>query len=110
MASDAQANLSAVLDHMWATYLPQMHERVDTLAAAAQAFAAGKLSAKCQEEAQSAAHKLSGVLGTFGLSRGTELARELEVIYTRRNDPNPELASKLASLTAEIRTAIDSRK
>ena len=95
---------------MWATYLPQMHERVDTLAAAAQAFAAGRLSTQQQEEAKSAAHKLSGVLGTFGLQHGTELARELEEIYTHPIDPSPELSAKLASIAAELRTIIRSRK
>lgn len=105
-----QFALSAVLDRMWATYLPQMHERVDTLAAAARVFAAGSLSPTQQEEAQSAAHKLSGVLGTFGLNRGTELARELEEIYTHPIDPSPGLAAKLASTATEIRQIIGSRK
>ena len=104
------AALAAILDRMWATYLPQMHERVDTLAAAAQAFAAGSLSPAQQEEAQSAAHKLSGTLGTFGLGHGTELARELELIYCRPIPPDADLAVKLASIAANPRAIVDSRK
>jgi HPt (histidine-containing phosphotransfer) domain-containing protein len=110
MASDAQANLSAALDRMWARFLPQMQERVDTLDAAAQAFAAGPLSVETQQKAQSAAHKLAGVLGTFGLTRGTVLARELEILYSRKNDPDPELATRLASNAAELRAIISTRK
>jgi HPt (histidine-containing phosphotransfer) domain-containing protein len=104
------SSLAEVLNQMWATYLPQMQERVATLTSAAEAFAAGSFSARQQEEAQSAAHKLSGVLGTFGLPRGTELARELEQIYSWPIAPDAGFAAKLASITAELRTIIDSRK
>jgi HPt (histidine-containing phosphotransfer) domain-containing protein len=104
------SSLAEVLDQMWATYRPQMQERVATLTAAAQAFAAGPFSSAQQQEAQSAAHKLSGVLGTFGLPRGTALARMLEQIYSRPIAPDPDFAAKLASITAELRTVIDSRK
>jgi HPt (histidine-containing phosphotransfer) domain-containing protein len=110
MDSSAQTALSAALDRMWAQFLPQMQERVDTLDAAAQAFAAGPLSVEQQEEAQSAAHKLAGTLGTFGLTRGTVLARELEIIYSQQNEPEPDLAERLASTAAELRHLIDSRK
>jgi HPt (histidine-containing phosphotransfer) domain-containing protein len=114
MATDAQSAMSEALDRMWARFLPQMQERVDTLDAAAQAFAAGPLSVEEQEEAQSAAHKLAGVLGTFGLTRGTVLARELEIVYSRQNDPDqnldPDLAVLLASTAAELRIIIAARK
>jgi HPt (histidine-containing phosphotransfer) domain-containing protein len=110
MATDAQSALSQALDGMWARFLPQIQERVATLDAAAQAYGEGSLSADRQQEAQSAAHKLAGVLGTFGLTRGTVLARELEIIYSRENDPDPELAAQLASIAGEIRTIIATRK
>jgi HPt (histidine-containing phosphotransfer) domain-containing protein len=110
MATDAQSALSEALDRMWARFLPQMQERADTLNATAQAFAAGPLSADRQQVAQSAAHKLAGVLGTFGLTRGTVLARELEIIYSQQNDPDSELAARLASIAAEIRTIVAERK
>jgi HPt (histidine-containing phosphotransfer) domain-containing protein len=110
MAADAQSDLSQALDRMWARFLPQMQERVDTLDAAAQAFAVGPLSPERQQEAHSAAHKLAGVLGTFGLTRGTDLARELEIFYSPQSDPEPELAARLASTAAELRTIIAERK
>ena len=110
MATDAQSAMSEALDRMWARFLPQMRERVDSLDATAQAFAAGTLSVERQEEAQSAAHKLAGVLGTFGLTRGTELARELEILYSRQNHPDAELAARLASTAAELRTIVAERK
>jgi HPt (histidine-containing phosphotransfer) domain-containing protein len=110
MATDAQTALNAALDRMWTQFLPQMRERVDLVEAAAKSFAAGQLSLDEHQAAQSAAHKLAGVLGTFGLTRGTVLARELEIIYSRHNDPDVELAARLASTAAELRTIIESRK
>jgi HPt (histidine-containing phosphotransfer) domain-containing protein len=110
MATDAQAALSAALERMWLQFLPLMQERVEVLEGAAQNFAAGPLSLERQQAAQAAAHKLAGVLGTFGLTRGTVLARELEIMYSRQNDPEASLAERLTSITAEIRTIIASRK
>jgi HPt (histidine-containing phosphotransfer) domain-containing protein len=110
MAEIDPSSLAEVLDQMWATYLPQMQERVATLTSAAQALAAGQFSARQQEEAQSAAHKLSGVLGTFGLPQGTTLARELEQIYSRPVAPEAGFAAQLASIAAELGTIINSRK
>jgi HPt (histidine-containing phosphotransfer) domain-containing protein len=110
MASDAQAHvLSAALDRLWTQFLPQMQMRVEVLEAVAKAIAAGKLSVDQHAAAQAAAHKLAGVLGTFGLSRGTILARELEMAYSNATDPDPQLAERLLSSAAELRTIIASR-
>jgi len=110
MESAPENALAAALDRMWAQFLPQMHERVQVLEAAAQAFAAGPLPLSQQREAQSAAHKLAGTLGTFWLTRGTVLARELELIYAQQNEPEDDLAERLASTAAELRRLIDGRK
>ncbi len=69
--------------------MPEIRERVAVLEAAATAVAAKKLTAARREKAQAAAHKLAGVLGTFSLTRGTVLARELEVTIPRK--PRPAL-------------------
>jgi HPt (histidine-containing phosphotransfer) domain-containing protein len=110
MENDAQTALSAALDRMWAQFLPQMQERVDVLETAARAFAVGELTIEQHQAAQAAAHKLAGALGTFGLSRGTVLARELEIIYSRSNDPDSDLAARLTTTAAELRTIVESRK
>ena len=52
----------------------------------------------------------NGVLGTFGLPRGTGLARELEHISSHPIAPSAELADKLASMAEELRSIIESRK
>jgi HPt (histidine-containing phosphotransfer) domain-containing protein len=110
MATDEQTALSAALDRMWIQFLPQMRERADLLEAAARSLAAGKLSVDQHQAARSAAHKLAGILGTFGLPRATDLARELETMYAGPNKLEPALAERLSALAAEIRTIIESRQ
>jgi len=102
------ASLSNALDMMWRKFLPEIRHRARVLEDAAQSASAGKLSPSDREAAQSAAHKLAGTLGTFGLGRGTQLARELEQIYTGKSDlPS---ATRLAGIAAEIHAIIESRK
>lgn len=102
----AQPNLAAALDRLWARFLPEIRERIAVIDAAVQALAAGSLSTEQRNAAASAAHKLSGVLGTFSLAHGTELARELELQFS--STPGP--VDHLASIAAELRSLIDSRR
>ena len=102
--------MAEALDRLWAQFLPQMEERVGILEAASSALGAGTLSIGQRSEANSAAHNLAGVLGTFGLTKGTVLARELEMVYSRQNDPDRDLAGRLGSIATELRAIIASRK
>jgi HPt (histidine-containing phosphotransfer) domain-containing protein len=105
-----QPALKEALDRLWAQFLPEMKERVAILEAAAAGFEANHLSIDQHEAANSAAHKLAGVLGTFGLTKGTVLARELEIMYSRENGPDPALGAQLASIAAELRILVENRK
>jgi HPt (histidine-containing phosphotransfer) domain-containing protein len=106
----AEAALSRAIDRLWARFLPEIRERVAILEAAASAVSAGKLSRTRRQAAQAAAHKLAGVLGTFSLTRGTVLAREAEVAYSGEVAPSATSGKRLASLAAELRAMIESRK
>jgi len=107
MITPQQPDLARALDRMWLQFRPQMEERLITLEAAAAALAAHTLSPEQLVAAASAAHKLAGVLGTFGLARGTELARELEQHYCAL--PSPTSAPDLPALTTELRSIIANR-
>jgi len=110
MKSAQQSYLAEALDQLWAQFLPEMKERVAALEAAAKAFAENRLSEKQHEAANTAAHKLAGVLGSFGLTRWTVLARELEIMYSQENGPDPAMAARLGEIAAELRTTIETRK
>lgn len=110
---DEQHNESAInetLDRMWTKFLPDIRERAVLLEAAATAAANGALSQADRADARSAAHKLAGTLGTFGLTRGTDLARELELLFAGNEGLEGAKAKRLGSLAGEIKVIIESRK
>jgi HPt (histidine-containing phosphotransfer) domain-containing protein len=102
------AALREAMDLLWVRFLPEIRERVATLEAAAAA--AKNLTASECEAAHAAAHKLAGVLGTFNLTRGTDLARELELAFSSNSAPSASSGKHLTSLAAELRAMIENRK
>jgi HPt (histidine-containing phosphotransfer) domain-containing protein len=102
-----QPELNAALDRLWRQYLPQMEERVAAVEAAGRSLSAGALSDDQRDEARSAAHKLAGVLGTFGLNKGTILAREAEMLCS--GDADPDSAARLTQIAAQLRTLLAER-
>jgi HPt (histidine-containing phosphotransfer) domain-containing protein len=105
-----QNALNQALDGLWAKFLPLTEDRVDLLESAAAACAANRLSIEEQQAAAAAAHKLAGVLGTFGLAEGTALARELEVLYSGQSALDPALGARLVSIAAQLRSIVQNRK
>jgi HPt (histidine-containing phosphotransfer) domain-containing protein len=106
----SKPEISAAIDKLWTKFLPEIRERVAVLEAAAAGFEANTLTITQQEEASSAAHKLAGTLGTFGLTRGTVLARELELMYAEDSGPDAAMGAKLTSITAELKGIVEGRK
>jgi HPt (histidine-containing phosphotransfer) domain-containing protein len=104
------ANLAQAMDRLWARFLPEIRERVNVLAEAASAASTNTLSGQQCKAAHEAAHKLAGVLGTFGLSHGTELARTLEMHFSREDGPDPELGKRLTEVAANLQTLIENRR
>ena len=104
------ATVSQALDFMWNKFREDILERARVLEDAAQAAAASKLRREERAAAQAAAHKLAGTLGTFGLERGTKLARDLENLYSSGNVADAGFARRAGALAKEIRAIIESRK
>ena len=102
--------MASALETLWAKFLPEIRERVAVLESTAAGFEANTLTEEQRKEANSAAHKLAGTLGTFGLTRGTVLARELEVMYSDDTGPDAEMGAKLAELTGELKGIVEGRK
>lgn len=102
--------LGDALNLLWTRFLPEIRNRVSLLEAVAASCASNNLSATEQQDAHAAAHKLAGSLGTFNLSRGTDLAREYELLVSREDAPSPAAAERLAAIANELRTIVDNRK
>ena len=96
--------MAAALARMWIKFLPEIDARLKILEEAA---AANPLSPEQQTAAHSAAHKLAGSLGMFGLHRGTELARHAELALAE--SPVTATQAELAAWVAELRALILSR-
>lgn len=102
--------LAEAMNRLWAKHLPQMEERVATLQRAAEHLAKGELTATEQQGAAADSHKLAGVLGTFGLREGTDLAREAESLYDKSGEEIRLLAARLAAIAEQLRAMIVGRK
>lgn len=102
-----QPELNAALDRMWKQFLPQIEERVAVLEAASRALSDGTLTDHQRDAAQAAAHKLAGVLGTFGLMKGTILAREAEMLCS--GDADPANAAQLTEISGQLRSLVTER-
>jgi|SRR5580704_7995365 HPt (histidine-containing phosphotransfer) domain-containing protein len=102
-----QPSMKEALDKLWKQFLPQIEERVAVLESAGAALSAGRLSHDQREAAHTAAHKLAGVLGTFGLTKGTILAQEAEVLYSGETDP--EAAPQLTDIARRMKELVAGR-
>ncbi|MGA8090329.1 MAG: Hpt domain-containing protein [Terracidiphilus sp.] len=109
MSDTVGSPLTEAMNRLWTKFLPQMVERVTTLQKAAESAANGALGAAEQQTASSDAHKLAGVLGTFGLHEGTELAREAENLFAGTLDGSAAISARLAQIAEQLRTIVASR-
>jgi HPt (histidine-containing phosphotransfer) domain-containing protein len=100
--------IAEAMNRMWAKFLPDIEGRVAVLEKAAAALSQGRLTTELRQEASSAAHKLAGVLGTFGLDKGTALAREAESLYAQ-DCAGTALNGRPAILAAQLRAVLADR-
>lgn len=73
-----QARIHAALAAVWTRTRPVLLERTAAVSAAVEELSRPAPDDETVARGRQEAHKLAGVLGTFGLDRGTDLARELE--------------------------------
>ena len=92
-----------LLASVWQRSLPLIRQRLARLDAAAQHSDLGLLSADSRKEASEIAHKLAGSLGMFGYARGTEIARELEVLL---EEDGPVSVGRFESLLGQLGRAL----
>ncbi len=70
--------MQEMLATLWQQHQSTIVERLDLIARSHRDLLEGNLDPAAWEEAKSAAHKLAGVLGTFGRAEGSNLARKIE--------------------------------
>lgn len=70
-----------ILRQVWLRNRSTTMERLAVVAAALTSLAAGELDAERCDAGLSEAHKLRGILGTYGFTEGSELATEAEEMF-----------------------------
>lgn len=110
MSDTVGSTLNEAMNRLWTKFLPQMVERVRTLQRAAESAAKGRLSVAEQQTASSDAHKLAGVLGTFGLQEGTELAREAENLCAGPLHDSAAISARLTQIAEQLGTIVATRR
>lgn len=99
MNETAAEKIASRLAELWQTSRPTILERMTALHAASQALAANPHDQEARECGREAAHKLSGVLGIFGLPQGSEIASALE---EQLKSPGSLLPEDLMTLESQI--------
>lgn len=99
MNEAAAEKIASRLAELWQTSRPTILERMAALHGAGRALAANPLDQDARSRGREAAHKLSGVLGIFGLPQGSEIASALE---EQLKSAAPLLPDDLVSLETQI--------
>ena len=101
-AADGRQRVPAVVRALWDRRRDEVVARIDPIADAVRALAAGDLDDDVRGDARRAAHRLAGALGMFGLSRGSQLARELEHALGAEGGPRLADVRWLSELVSEL--------
>ena len=102
-----EQKLQSMISALWDRSRHTVVERAALLRTAGDLLAHHRLDKATQMNAVDSAHKLAGVLGTFGLPRGTDLAREAEVLFGQSTTPGKVEIERLQILLAELTHLID---
>jgi HPt (histidine-containing phosphotransfer) domain-containing protein len=109
MTEDAAAKIAARLTELWRTSRPIIVERIDALHSACDTLVQNPADAEACTNGLEAAHKLSGVLGVFGLPQGSEIASTIEFRLKSEHPLTPEDLSTLRNQIAALDAIIASR-
>lgn len=103
--SKQQQTVSAI-NEVWQRFQPRIHEQLKVIEQTSQALLAQAPDADVQA-ALAEAHTLAGALGTFGLTKGSQLARKIEMLLQSDLVWESEETSHLQKLVRALRQEID---
>ena len=109
MTEDAAARIAARLTELWRTSKPQIFERLAILRSTCASLNENPANADARLTGLEAAHKLSGVLGVFGLPEGSEIASSIEFLLKSGEPLSREDLSSLSTQIAELDAVIASK-
>jgi diguanylate cyclase (GGDEF)-like protein len=101
------ADLNASIAELWQRFAPVMRRRLAALDEAAMAAIESRLDESTRRTAEGEAHKLAGSLGTFGAPRGSEVAREVELMLEGSTPLTTAQVLRLSELVERLRGEIE---
>lgn len=105
----ANEQLQQLLLKLWVNSKATIAERLEAIRFAQTQMARNAMTDTTRALAVDAAHKLAGILGTFGLPEGTELARQVEEGLSTTNPKEGLSAEGLDWLVKELSGLIDKK-
>lgn len=92
---------------VWAQFHDMIFERLAAIETAANALRRATLTPELRQKAVLEAHRLAGSLGMFGLTEGTQVAREIEHLLGEQAVLAPEAPHRLMDLSATLRRLLE---
>jgi len=96
--------LEGALDRIWARARPKLVARVDAIDRAIDSLDADAADPAVIDTGRDAAHKISGLAGTFDLDEATRLARSLEHALEDRRRVDPR---ELRRMSSSLRSVLE---
>lgn len=101
-----QQTLSA-LSGLWERFKGRISEQVSVLDQATTALSNETLGQELRTQAEREAHTLAGGLGTFGFTKGSQLARKIEHLFETAESLSHKEVQELRKLVGALRQEID---
>ncbi|MBF2022081.1 MAG: response regulator [Hydrococcus sp. C42_A2020_068] len=101
-----QQTLTGIAE-VWKRFQSRIYEQVEVIEQVATVLLARSHDRQLQEQAEREAHTLAGALGTFGLSKGSKLARKIEQLLQIDRLWEEKETLRLHRLVKALRREID---
>jgi DNA-binding response OmpR family regulator len=107
MHAAPREEVEAALAAVWERSRPAAFDRLDVVERAIVSMVDGSLGAAERRNAESEAHRLAGLLGTFGSHDGTRLARQIEHVLAGTAPLTRPDGARLAKLAGSLRAELE---
>jgi HPt (histidine-containing phosphotransfer) domain-containing protein len=105
-SEDKEYELTQRILKLWERYKQLCMERLSVIEEARTAASPTALDDEVRGKAESAAHKLAGVLGSIGLPEGSRIASEIEALLQPGDTLAPGQLLRLFELVANLRSQL----
>lgn len=109
-STSAQSLLAAKLSELWLASRSTILQRLADLRSAHEDLTLNLDNEDARHRGRDVAHKLAGVLGTFGLPQGSKIASAIETTLTDAAPLTPADISTLGAHIAELDAVIASKE